>query len=122
MSANLKYLFTTGRETLVKVWDYEFSIKGPGSNQTFIGHSEAVTNVCVYNDNMIITAGGDEGIFVWSFDGDTGKNDRMFNLANYNMVNSQTFGPPRPAINNVQEEPTEEDLADDMRNIYIFHP
>jgi WD40 repeat protein len=80
LSANLKYLFTVGRENFVKVWDYEFSIKGPGSNQVFIGHSEAVSNVCVYNDQMVITGGGEEGIFVWSFLGNTGKNDRMFNL------------------------------------------
>jgi hypothetical protein len=32
VSPNMKYLFSVGAESYVKVWDYEFSVKGPGSN------------------------------------------------------------------------------------------
>jgi len=37
---------------------------------------------------MVITAGGEEGIFIWSFLGDTGRNERMINLNNFSMVQS----------------------------------
>lgn len=39
ISPNMKYLITAGGEPYVKVWDYEFAIKGPGSCQVFIGHT-----------------------------------------------------------------------------------
>lgn len=32
ISLNYKYLITVGKDKLVKVWDYEFALTGPGSN------------------------------------------------------------------------------------------
>lgn len=31
-SENFKYLVTVGGDSLLKIWDYDFSLKGPGSN------------------------------------------------------------------------------------------
>ena len=31
-SPNLKFLYSVGRDQFLKVWDYEFTLKGPGSN------------------------------------------------------------------------------------------
>ncbi len=31
-SPNLKYFFSVGKDSFLKVWDYEFTLKGPGSN------------------------------------------------------------------------------------------
>lgn len=32
LSPNLRYIFTVGNEPFMKVWDFEFTIKGPGSS------------------------------------------------------------------------------------------
>lgn len=73
----MKYLISVGAEAYVKVWDYEFQIKGPGSSQIFIGHSSQVNSVAICDQgNTIITGGGEEGIFIWKFKGYTGKNER----------------------------------------------
>ncbi len=32
LSNNFKYVLTVGGDNLLKVWDYEFSLIGPGSN------------------------------------------------------------------------------------------
>lgn len=85
-SDNLRFLFSVGKEAFVKVWDYEFSLKGPGSCQVFLGHSNPITNVCLATNDMVITAGGEEGIFLWSFKGYNGKNERVLDLANFTMV------------------------------------
>lgn len=77
ISPNMKYLISVGAEAYVKVWDYEFQIKGPGSSQIFIGHSSQVNSVAICDQgNTIITGGGEEGIFIWKFKGYTGKNER----------------------------------------------
>lgn len=47
ISPNMKYLISVGGEAYVKVWDYEFQIKGPGSSQVFIGHSNQVNSVAI---------------------------------------------------------------------------
>jgi WD40 repeat protein len=31
LSPNLRFLLSTGADSFIKVWDYEFSLKGPGS-------------------------------------------------------------------------------------------
>jgi len=35
---------------------------------------------CADNGNTIITAGGEEGIFIWKFLGYTGKNERLIRM------------------------------------------
>jgi WD40 repeat protein len=32
ISPNMRFLYSVGNESFVKVWDYEFTLKGPGSN------------------------------------------------------------------------------------------
>ena len=44
--------------------------------------------MCIAPNDMIVTAGGEEGIFVWSFKGFVGKNERVLDLANFTMVQS----------------------------------
>lgn len=80
---NMKYVLSVGAEPYVKVWDYEFTIKGPGSSQVFIGHCHNVNSIDVCdNGNCVITAGGEEGIFIWKFHGHTGKNERYLKMDN----------------------------------------
>lgn len=32
ISPNYRYIFSVGGDAFLKVWDYEFSLKGPGSS------------------------------------------------------------------------------------------
>jgi WD40 repeat protein len=59
---NFKYLASVGSDQLLKIWDYEFELKGPGENQVYLGHSNKINCVLFSQDNKkIITAGGFEG-------------------------------------------------------------
>lgn len=65
----------------MKVWDYEFSLKGPGSNQLFIGHANPINSLSVLDGGKrVISVGGEEGIFIWEFLGYCGKNERYIDL------------------------------------------
>ena len=47
-----------------------------------MGHSAPIQNICISKD-IVVSSGGDEGIFVWKFLGYVGKNERLIDLANY---------------------------------------
>jgi len=70
-----------GGDNLLKIWDYEFSLQGPGSNQIFIGHINKINNVIFLpNNKKILTSGGFEGIYEWDFFGDTTKAERTLDF------------------------------------------
>lgn len=65
---------SVGGDNLLKVWDYEFALSGPGSNQVFLSHVSKINCIAFSPDNTkIFTAGGFEGIYEWSFLGDLSK-------------------------------------------------
>lgn len=78
-------MVTVGGDSLVKVWDYDFLLEGPGSNQFFLGHINKINNVLFYSDNEIITTGGFEGIYQWEFLGDNRKAERNVNFESLKM-------------------------------------
>ncbi|CAD8163025.1 unnamed protein product [Paramecium octaurelia] len=109
VSPNMKYLFSVGAEQYLKVWDYEFQIKGPGSCQVFIGHSSQINSIdCADNGSTIITAGGKEGIFVWKFLGYTGKNERLIRMEQEQLVQQCTKIDMQPDQFDQQEQQQEE--------------
>jgi WD repeat-containing protein 90 len=74
VSPNGQYLFTTGSDGMVKVWD-AYGRGAPNSRmrpfQAFVGHSGAATAVTTSKDGRIILTGGANQEFIqWSFLGD----------------------------------------------------
>lgn len=72
ISPNSKYLITAGTDRMLKIWDYSMrpnNIHG----QAFIGHAASIHNVIFSPDNHYIftSSEGNEGMFVWKFNGDT---------------------------------------------------
>ncbi|KRX04875.1 WD40-repeat-containing domain [Pseudocohnilembus persalinus] len=80
-SENFKYLVTVGGDALLKVWDYELSLKGIGANQIFLAHVGQINN-CVFlpGCGKLLTAGGFEGIYEWTFKGDLTPQEREIDL------------------------------------------
>ncbi|EGR29688.1 notchless, putative [Ichthyophthirius multifiliis] len=73
LSKNFKYVLTVGGDNLLKIWDYDFSLQGPGI-------------LFVQNDTKIITAGGFEGIYEWEFLGDTSKYEKVIDFGQFQPV------------------------------------
>ena len=68
---NFKYLISVGQDQILKVWDYDFSLQGPGCSQIFMGHINKINNCLFLPDNKrILTVAGFEGIYEWEFFGD----------------------------------------------------
>lgn len=79
-SNNYQYLISVGGDCLLKVWDYDFALEGPGSNQIFLGHINKINNVQFVSETRLITVGGFEGIYEWEFLGDNAKRERNINF------------------------------------------
>ena len=76
LSLNGGYMLTGGADHLLKVWDYDAQKSIPYFFQAFIGHSYPLTKA-IFNpndNNTIISIGGDDGIYIWQFHGDTQTN------------------------------------------------
>ena len=58
---------------MLKVWDYEATKTVPFFFQAFIGHTYPVRNLmfCPNDNSYVISAGEKDGIYIWSFYGDT---------------------------------------------------
>ena len=71
VSQNKHYLLSGCNDSKIRVWDIE---NAPGeSKQVFPqeGHTQAISSVAFSNDNTeVFTAGNDEGIYIWKFQGD----------------------------------------------------
>jgi hypothetical protein len=48
-----------------------------------MGHQAGIQSLCFTEDGHVISAGGDEGIFIWNFLGFMGRNDRHIELGNH---------------------------------------
>jgi len=61
---------------MVKVWDYEAQKASPLFFQAFIGHICPVQNIKFLKDDnsKVVSAAGKDGVYVWSFYGDTETN------------------------------------------------
>ena len=61
---------------MVKVWDYEASKTIPYFFQSFIGHTYPVNNLLFnpLDNSTVFSSGEKDGIYVWSFYGDTQTN------------------------------------------------
>lgn len=73
ISNNSGYMLTGGEDNMIKVWDYEANKTIPYFFQSFIGHTYPV-KCLMFNplDNgVVFSAGEKDGIYVWSFYGDT---------------------------------------------------
>ena len=90
LSNNFKYMASVGADNLLKIWDYDFSLVGPGSNQVFLSHISKVNCVLFSPDNTkILTAGGFEGIYEWNFLGDLTKQEKNIDFNDYMPVNTK---------------------------------
>ncbi|CAG9320539.1 unnamed protein product [Blepharisma stoltei] len=69
-SENSKYLISGGSDKTLRVWNYEMKPNSV-SGQSFLGHSNKITNLAWSSDKKWIfsSAEGNDGIFVWQFDG-----------------------------------------------------
>jgi len=76
MSLNGGFMATGGDDTLIKIWDYEAPKTSPFYCQSFIGHTYSITDVIFNpsNQNQIISTANQDGIYIWSFQGDTQTN------------------------------------------------
>lgn len=73
ISNNSGYFITGGEDSMIRVWDYEAQKTIPYYFQSFIGHTYPVRNL-IFNptdNSVIISAGEKDGIYFWSFYGDT---------------------------------------------------
>ena len=66
-------MLTGGEDNMVKVWDYEAQKTLPYFFQSFIGHTYGVKNLLFnpLDNGIVLSAGENDGIYVWSFYGDT---------------------------------------------------
>jgi WD40 repeat protein len=73
ISQNGGFMLTGGGDNMVKVWDYEAPKATPQFFQAFIGHINPVTNIRYHPDDnkTVISSGSKDGIYIWSFYGDT---------------------------------------------------
>ena len=77
LSSNGGYFLTGGQDNLIKVWDTDAQKSVPHWFQAFIGHTYPITD-CIFNpcDNRtILSIGGEDGILIWEFHGDTTDTD-----------------------------------------------
>ena len=66
----MKFLITGGEDSLLKVWDYEFELKGQGSSQIFVGHTNSINSTVILQEKqLIVSAGGTEGLYFWKYYG-----------------------------------------------------
>ncbi|KAL4455065.1 hypothetical protein ABPG74_006447 [Tetrahymena malaccensis] len=90
LSSNFKYMASVGGDKLLKIWDYEFLLNGPGSNQVFLSHINKINCIAFSPDNTkIITAGGFEGIYEWNFLGDLTKQERIVDFSENVNLNTK---------------------------------
>jgi WD40 repeat protein len=73
ISNNSGYMLTGGEDNMIKVWDYEANKTLPFFFQSFIGHTYPVKNLMFnpLDNSQVFSAGENDGIYVWSFYGDT---------------------------------------------------
>lgn len=66
-------MITGGEDNMLKVWDYEADRTAPYYFQSFIGHTYPPKNVMFnsVNNNVVISAGENDGLYFWTFSGDT---------------------------------------------------
>jgi WD40 repeat protein len=71
IAPNSKYLITAGTDRMLKIWDYSMRANDI-HGQAFIGHAASIKNVIFSTDNQYIftSSEGNEGMFVWKFNGD----------------------------------------------------
>ena len=66
ISPDNRYLFTTGSDNLIKIWNLSPNLTINASPQLFIGHSNPVTSQILHSKSKrLFTSGGFEGIYVW---------------------------------------------------------
>ena len=76
LSNNGGFMLTGGNDNLLKIWDFEAQTTTPTHFQAFIGHTYPVFSTMFnpLDNNMIFSAGENDGIFIWQFHGDTQTN------------------------------------------------
>jgi len=76
LSNNGGFMLTGGEDNLIKIWDYDAQTTTPSHFQAFIGHTFPVVNTLFnpLDNNMVFSAGVNDGIFIWEFHGDTQTN------------------------------------------------
>ena len=69
-------MLTGGEDNLLKIWDYDAQKTTPTHFQAFIGHTYPVFHAMFnpFDNNMVFSAGENDGIFIWQFHGDTQTN------------------------------------------------
>jgi hypothetical protein len=44
-SSNLVFLLSIGADPIIRVWDFDYLLRGPGSNQTIFGHLNNINSI-----------------------------------------------------------------------------
>ena len=71
-SHNYKYLISSGKEGMIKIWDLKMIFKTIQSYQQFIGHSTGVrVLILMESKGLLISSSENSGIYFWNFLGDT---------------------------------------------------
>ena len=76
LSLNGGYMLTGGEDNLLKMWDYDAQKTVPHFFQAFIGHTYPLVSTMFnpLDNNMVISAAENDGIYIWQFHGDTHTN------------------------------------------------
>ena len=76
LSNNGGYMLTGGEDNLIKMWDYDAQKTVPFFYQAFIGHTYPLVKTMFnpLDNGMVVTAAENDGIYIWSFYGDTKSN------------------------------------------------
>ena len=69
-------MLTGGEDNLIKMWDYDAQKTVPFFYQAFIGHTYPLVKTMFnpLDNGMVVSAAENDGIYIWSFYGDTKSN------------------------------------------------
>ena len=69
-------MLTGGEDNLLKMWDYDAQKTVPFFYQAFIGHTFPLVSAMFnpLDNGMVVSAAENDGIYIWSFYGDTKSN------------------------------------------------